>query len=145
MAATNSDGTKPSVLRRLGSVAAVIVAIACLVVVWTQLMARTPSDDANERVYMCMETGKTFSHVLVVGEIEPILSPHSGKKTAYRAEPCYWTKDNGRKKDPTWVVVKSRINFEDTSETTCPDCGHPVYPHNKEKNNPWKTANSDGR
>jgi len=78
--------------------------------------------------FVCSETNKPFDYTMEEGEEEPVLSPFSEKKTGYRAEPCYWTKDGKRKEKPTWVVLNLRLGK--SGDTKCPDCGHVVLGHN---------------
>ena len=82
----------------------------------------------NNRVYVCSETLKTFAHQLEPGEVEPILSPYSGKNTGYMAELCYWTKSGKRKKTPTYILLNEHLGR--TEKTICPDCGREVVGHN---------------
>lgn len=86
---------------------------------------------ANKPVFVCSETGKPFNHELAVGEDEPVKSPHSGKNTGWRAELCYWAKDGQggwkAKLEPTYVLVKKRMDPTTDEKTYCPDCGHEVW------------------
>lgn len=82
----------------------------------------------NNRIYICSATLKTFEHQIQPGEVEPILSPFSGKNTGYLAETCYWTKSGKRKKIPTYVLLNEHIGR--TGKTICPDCGREVVGHN---------------
>ncbi|MCK6457552.1 MAG: hypothetical protein L6Q92_13610 [Phycisphaerae bacterium] len=108
-----------------GSLAALLIAGG---LVWYSFGGETPLRQANERVFMCAETGKTFFHELESGEIEPIYSPHSKQNTGWIAEPCYWTNDGRAKKEPTWVIERRRMGLE--GKTYCPDCGREVVGHN---------------
>src|SRR5262249_14355936 len=85
---------------------------------------------ANDRVYICSETGKSF-HVDLAslhGQVIPIYSPYSHKNTGFPAELCYWTADGKPKSDPTPVLLKELIGAP--GPTFCPDCGRLVVPHN---------------
>jgi hypothetical protein len=75
---------------------------------------------SNDRVYVCAESGKPFPHTVTLGETYPVLSPHSGKKTGYPAEYCYWTADGKAKKEPTPVLLNSMLGKP--GRTFCPDC-----------------------
>lgn len=112
----------------------VIVAIGGVVFLWRQLFPYELSATANQRTFVCAETGKSFQHDLTNGEAEPILSPFTSRNTAWEGEPCYWTKDGNAKKSPTWVVLKKRMGLEEA--TYCPDCGREVVGHNAEVNMP---------
>ena len=85
---------------------------------------------ANDRIYICSETGKSF-HVSLSdldGKTVPIYSPYSHKNTGYPAELCYWNADGTPKKDPTPVLLNSDIGKPEP--TFCPDCGRLVVGHN---------------
>lgn len=96
-----------------------------------------PVPDPPPVVYMCSETGKTFRHRPKMGEKMPIESPHSGRKTGYRAEQCYCVKDGKKATEPTYVILNDYLGKK--GPTTCPNCGALVYPHNTEFNPPGKT------
>ncbi len=95
-----------------------------------QMRYAPPPPEVNtvEVVYMCAETNKTFRHTPVTGELDPILSPHSNKKTGYRPEACYWSKDGRQKTKPTYVILNEVLGKD--GPTVCPDCGRVVLPHN---------------
>lgn len=118
---------------------AVVVFIAAGVFAWSQLGGENPTQWSVERVYICAETRKPFEHSLKIGDKEPIYSPHSKTNSGYKAELCYWDKDeNGdwkAKLEPTFVFPEWVLdpNVEDEGyekKTRCPDCGHWVKPHN---------------
>jgi len=79
-------------------------------------------------MYICTETGKTFSHVDKMGETHPIYSPYSHKDTGVPAEPCYWTAAGKIKAKPTWVLLNSLAGGQEP--TFCPECGRLVTKHN---------------
>jgi len=85
---------------------------------------------ANDRIFICSETNKTFHVNLedLVGKSFPVYSPLSGKNTGYPAELCYWTADGKQKSDPTPVLLNSFIGKPEP--TFCPDCGRLVVAHN---------------
>ena len=120
--------------KQIKLIVAGVVFLAALVVAWLMVGGKTAADVSAERVYICSETGKSFRHTIKLGESEPIYSPHSKKKTGYAAEACYWRKmPDGTykaKRDPTYVLVKKRVDPETTEKTFCPDCGHEVVGHN---------------
>ncbi len=113
--------------------AIVLIAVA-VVIIRPRLSGQSPAASASDRVYVCVETGKPFNYTLKTGDKEPVLSPYTGKPTGYLAEACYWTKDpDGNwvaKSQPTYVVLKTRINPSSTEKTFCPDCGREVVLHN---------------
>jgi DNA-directed RNA polymerase subunit RPC12/RpoP len=90
-----------------------------------------------ERVYKCVEPGcgHLFEHTIQIGDTEPLVCPKCGKSSAWKTEACYWAKDASgnwkAKLEPTFVVLKSRIDPESTERTYCPDCGHEVVGHNR--------------
>lgn len=83
---------------------------------------------ANTRIVMCAETHRAFPHELVRGEEEPYYSPYSQKRTAWRTEQCFWTRDGKVKKTPTYVILNSHMGVN--QKTFCPDCGREVVGHN---------------
>lgn len=107
---------------------AFLLLVGSVAYIWSHFAGASPADAANVRTYICAETGKSFTHRLVIGETEPILSPFTNRNTGWRAEACYWTKDGRARKKPTWVLVKQRMGQQ--GQTFCPDCGREVTPHN---------------
>jgi hypothetical protein len=83
---------------------------------------------SRNRLFVCAETLKPFTHELQIGESIPVLSPHSGKQTGYPAELCYWTKDGKVRDKPVPVLLNTYLNKPEP--TFCPDCGRLVTPHN---------------
>lgn len=79
---------------------------------------------SRDRMFICSKTGKTFEYTLKVGDKLPVQSPHSGEKTGYPAEACFWTADGGIKKEPTWVLLNQYAGKP--GPTYCPDCGRIV-------------------
>lgn len=104
------------------------------IVAWVLWGGQSPSRRSTDRIFICAETGKTFEYTLQMGDIEPVYCPHTKQNTGYQAEACYWTKGpNGEwkvKADPTWVLVKRRVDPETDEKTYCPDCGREVVMHN---------------
>lgn len=76
------------------------------------------------RTYICSESVKTFEYRLEEGVKYPVESPHSGKRTGYPAERCYWTAEGGAKREPTYVLMNEFIGKD--GPTICPDCGRRV-------------------
>jgi hypothetical protein len=103
----------------------VVALLALVFSAWSNLVGDDPVTAASrDRTYICAETGKAFRHKLKAGDIVPIDSPHSGKRTGYPAELCYWTADGGTKPDPTPVLLNSYAGK--SGPTFCPDCGRLV-------------------
>ncbi|MCP4251469.1 MAG: hypothetical protein GY778_30910, partial [bacterium] len=69
-----------------------------------------------------------------IGDMEPIESPFTDRRTGYRAETCYWTQDaDGRwaiKDKPTFVLLKKRVDPLTEEKTYCDDCGREVVGRN---------------
>jgi len=111
-----------------------IFAVALGVYFWTRPPENLAVEAAKGRVFMCAETGETFRHELQPGEVEPVYSPHSKQNTGWLAEACYWTPDEQggwkAKLEPTYVILKSRMDPNSTEVTKCPDCGREVRGHN---------------
>lgn len=116
-----------------------IIASAVLFVIaggvaWYMLSGASPADVAAVRIYMCLETGKTFEHKIREGEEEPIESPYTKKPTGYIPEACYWTKGQDgnwkAKVTPTYVILETKLHPGSRKRTICPDCGKEVRGHN---------------
>lgn len=101
---------------------------------WAQLSGKSPYAISAERAYICAVTGKAFEYTVKRGDHEPVMSPYTHRRTGYAAEKCYWTKDaegNWKAKlEPTFVLLKSKLDPNTTEETHCPDCGRLVVGHN---------------
>jgi hypothetical protein len=117
---------------KAGRVVAIgLVLVGAAALVWSISSNFGPSDAVNissERMFVCSETGKAFEYTLVAGDKVPIQSPHSGKRTGYPAELCYWTKDGKIKESPTAVLMNSALNKP--GPTFCPDCDRLVIQWN---------------
>ena len=110
---------------------ALLLAGAMLIATW-MLWRKVGSSEAarlaNQRVFVCAQTGKPFSVELKDGMSIPVKSPYSGQQTGYPAELCYWTKDGKPKDEPTAVLLNSWVGK--SGPTFCPDCGRLVVGHN---------------
>ena len=109
-----------------GAVAAVML-VAVALAVWSarRNFGTSPAAAlAADRVFMCTETGKAFNYTLKRGDELPILSPHSGKRTGWEAERCFWTADGKVKPEPTFVLLNRHKG--EKGPTFCPDCGRLV-------------------
>lgn len=83
---------------------------------------------ARDRLFVCTKTGKAFEYRLGLGDTLPVPSPHSGARTGYPAELCYWTADGQIKPQPTAVLLNHYLGKDEP--TFCPDCGRLVVGHN---------------
>jgi hypothetical protein len=119
---------------KAGQAASVMITIVAVIFIVYQLHALFGVSSAvaiaNQRIFICSETGKSFRVDLtsVEGQTPPIQSPYSGKKTAYPAELCYWTADGKVKTDPTPVLLNQWVGKD--GPTFCPDCGRLVVGNN---------------
>jgi hypothetical protein len=108
-------------------------AILCIITVGALVWAATSQKDeaaqsSSNRVMICSETMQTFDYTLKEGDIYPVMSPYSEKKTGWPAEKCYWTKDGQAKRTPTYILLNEYIGKE--GPTVCPDCGRKVRARN---------------
>lgn len=130
MASDNSEGRG----QRIKLIAAVAVFLVAGIWAWIQLGGKSPADISAERAYICAETGQAFEYTVKLGDYEPVESPHTRRRTGYAAEKCYWTKDAdgnwAAKLEPTFVLLKTKLDPNTTEETYCPDCGREVVGHN---------------
>ena len=116
-----------------GKVAAVAIIAAAVALMVYSVRGFSRSEGAaltSERPFICAETGKTFTYKIKLGDTFPVESPHTGKRTGYHAEACYWTKDGKIKPEPTYVLLNRYLNK--SGPTFCPDCGRLV----REMNDP---------
>ncbi|MFH1418194.1 MAG: hypothetical protein ABII12_07925 [Planctomycetota bacterium] len=120
--------------QRVLLIAAAVLVVVAVLLAWMRLGADSPADIAANRAHKCIECGHEFNYTIKMGDKEPYECPKCDKLTVYRAEACYWTKDaNGKwaaKLEPTYVVLKNRIDRTSTEKTYCPDCGREVKVHN---------------
>lgn len=75
---------------------------------------------SSERPYICAQTGQTFTYHLKKGDVTPVESPHSGERTGFPAERCFWTRDGQVKDEPTLVLLNAYAGKPEP--TFCPDC-----------------------
>lgn len=85
-------------------------------------------EDSRNRVYIDVESNRTFGHRLSVGDRIPLDSPFTGRATGYPAERCFWTAEGKVKREPTYVLLNLYRGVE--GPTFCPDCGRLVVVHN---------------
>ena len=98
---------------------------------WTLIhhLGPSPAIAASTRgQYICSETRKSFVLTIEPGMTLPVLSHHSGKRTGYPAELCYWTADGQVRKEPIPVLLNSYLGQR--GPTFCPDCGRLVRARN---------------
>jgi hypothetical protein len=112
-----------------GKVTAVSACVMALLLLYFMSRSRSPAmDAANERMFICSETGKSFRVALKAGMGIPVHSPYSGKDTGYPAEECYWNADGSTRKEPTYVLLNEAQGKP--GPTFCPECGRLVRGHN---------------
>jgi hypothetical protein len=132
------EGLRKFLKTPVGKLAGIILAagaVALMVYVVRDTFGQNEAQAASRnRLFICAKTGKTFEYEMKVGDTMPVLSPHSGSNTGYRAELCYWTADGKPKDEPTPVLLNEFANKP--GPTFCPDCKRLVVGHN-----PKATAN----
>lgn len=125
---SEESGSRQTILAGIAGVAFLVAVI----IFWRSFQDAEPVRFSKNRTFMCAKTGKAYEYTIKIGDKAPFYCSASGANTGYRAELCYWTKDeNGEwkaKLDPTPVLLRSI--FEPGAETVCPDCGHDVVGHN---------------
>jgi hypothetical protein len=125
----NQENVREFFQKPSGKVTAVGICIGALLLLYVMSRNKSPAmDAANERVYVCSETGKSFRVALKAGMGIPVHSPYSGKDTGYPAEECFWNADGSVKKDPTYVLLNEAVGKP--GPTFCPECGRLVRGHN---------------
>lgn len=130
MSSDDGNGRRQKIL--LG--ASLVILILAGALAWSRLGGKSAADIAANRAFIDIETGDVFEHTISMGESYPVESPFTKRATGYRAEACYWTKDeNGQwaiKDKPTLLLVKKEVDPTTTEKTYCPDCGREVVRHN---------------
>lgn len=92
--------------------------------------ATDPSAASRSLTLMDSVTGEMFTSIPnEEGAVAPFENPKTGKRTLFPPESCYWTRDGKAKLEPTYVLLNEFVGK--TGETVCPDCGRPVYRHNR--------------
>jgi hypothetical protein len=122
------DSENPTV-RKVLICAAIVLGLAFIVMSFKWSFG--PSAEAkmaNEKMFVCSKTGKSFSVTLKLGMKIPVYSKYSGEDTGYPAEECWWTADGQIKSSPDYVLVGSEIGKP--GPTFCPVCGRLVVPRN---------------
>jgi hypothetical protein len=115
-----------------GRVSAIVLAVigvgGAIYAVWHNIGRTDAAAAAQDRVFVCAETGKSFRHRLSVSDRIPIVSPRSGKRTGYPAELCYWTASGQTRREPVPVLLNFYCGRSEP--TFCPNCGRLVVSHN---------------
>ena len=114
--------------KAIGIAGAVVALVAAVVMARNSFGPPAETRNANDRVFVCSETGKTFNYTIKRGDRFPVKSPHSGKNTGYEAEKCFWTADGKIKEKPTYVLLNDYV--DKPGPTYCPDCGRLVIRFN---------------
>lgn len=114
---------------KVAAAASAVVAVGVLFVVARGHLGEPAlAAQSRERVFVCAETGQTFSHTIKAGDTFPVMSPHTGRPTGHQAELCYWTKDGQPKDEPTYVLLNQYKSAK--GPTFCPDCDRLVVNFN---------------
>ena len=90
------------------------------------------SASANDRVFVCSETLKSFHYTIKEGDTIPVESPFTCRKTGYPPEVCLWSKDGSIRQEPYYVLLNSTLGKRGL--TFCPDCGRLVIANNPSPN-----------
>src|SRR5579862_2570161 len=92
-----------------GKVLTGIIVLAFIVGIIWYVRKNTGKSEAarmfSDRMFVCSETGKSFTVSLDPDMKIPVHSPYSGKVTGYPAELCYWTADGHVKSEPDGVLL----------------------------------------
>lgn len=120
--------------QRIKFIVAVSIFVVAGGVAWYTLGGESVEQRASDRMFICAECHQPFEYTLQMGDITPVKCGKCGKQAAYPAEACYWAKGPDgvwkAKLEPTFVLVKKRMDPETTEKTYCPDCGQEVVGHN---------------
>lgn len=121
-----------------GRVTVVGLLIVALVVIYFSFKANFGYSDvvqaSRNRIFVCSETGKSFTVELKAGMRTPVKSPYSGRKTGYEFdEVCNWTADGKVSDKATFVLMNG--TFGKKGPTFCPECHRLVV-----RNNPPASA-----
>jgi predicted RNA-binding Zn-ribbon protein involved in translation (DUF1610 family) len=111
-----------------------LLLVTAVLLGWRGGAAGPRFDIAADRAFKCTACGHVFEHTLQHGDFEPFECPKCDEMTGWGTETCFWEKDeNGEwraKRDPTFVILKKRMDSSSTEKTNCPDCGREVVGHN---------------
>ncbi len=116
--------------QRIMLAAAGLILIVAVVLAWRGLSSGPRYRISAERAFKCAECGEVFEHVLQIGDKEPFECPACDRPAGWATEKCYWTKDGKAKLDPTFVILKTRLDPDSDEKTYCPDCGREIKGHN---------------
>ena len=114
--------------RAVGLVLSLACVAAAVFVLRDSLGGNEATAVSRDRTYICAQTGKPFEYTIKLGDRIPVESPHSGQKTGYPAEMCYWTADGKPKGEPTPVLLNQYAGK--SGPTFCPDCKRMVTGQN---------------
>lgn len=122
-------GLLDSMPGRVSAIVLAVIGVGGAIYAVRQSFGRTDAAAAaQDRIFVCAETGESFQHRLNVSDRIPVVSPHTGKRTGYPAELCYWTASGQTRRKPVPVLLNS---YRGQAEPTfCPDCGRLVVSHN---------------
>jgi len=120
------DAFRQWLTTRPGQIATMVVVGIVLLFGMSNVMSAFRGGDtvagSASQMFVCEETGKAFSHTMVVDEAIPIYSSYSGKPTGYPAdEVCTWKEDGTPGTTETYVLLNRR-NGTPAKPTFCPTC-----------------------
>jgi hypothetical protein len=131
----------------LGVIVSVVVLGCAAYLGWNYYknMSNMPAEAPRdvERTFLCADANKSFVYRLQEGESPPVPSPHSGKRTGYPAEFCWWTREGTIRETPTPVILNHYLGKQ--GDTICPDCGRVVVGHNPDPRRQRPTATEPAR
>ena len=114
-----------------GRYTAIILFILAFCVAGLSYMRSFGKTDAEKYsdapVFIDSETGQSFNYQLQSGEVPPVLSPFTGKRTAYPADFSWWSKDGTILDTPEPVLMNAWI--DKPGPTFAPLSGRLVTPH----------------
>jgi len=113
----------------MAAAAAAMLIVSGILLVRTMGGGSDAGTASRRRDVIDAETGELFRDFPIAeGARFPWTNPKTGTPTLYPAERCYWTRDGRATLEPTFVFVKEYADIDE--DTTCPDCGREVVPHN---------------
>jgi len=114
-----------------GRYTAALLFVVAILVAFLSFMHNFGKSDAlsysDAPLFIDSVTGQSFHYQLHVGDMIPVLSPFTGKNTAYPADFSWWSKDGTILQTPEPVLMNSWIGK--LGPTFAPISGRLVTPH----------------